>query len=67
LSAEIKDEIEIEYDWPERSNLLWKVLEQMMAQAIAKNHYQVIQKISHRHLHILIKNKKNNHVFKKKN
>jgi hypothetical protein len=29
LSAEIKDEIEIEYGWPERANLLWKVLEQM--------------------------------------
>jgi hypothetical protein len=29
LSAEIKDEIEIEYGWLERVNLLWKVLEQM--------------------------------------
>jgi hypothetical protein len=29
LTAEIKDEIEIEYVWPERANLLWKVLEQM--------------------------------------
>jgi hypothetical protein len=29
LSAEIKDEIEMEYDWPERANLFWKVLEQM--------------------------------------
>jgi hypothetical protein len=29
LSAEIKDEIEMECDWPERANLLWKVLEQM--------------------------------------
>jgi hypothetical protein len=24
LSAEIKDEIEIECDWPERANLLWR-------------------------------------------
>jgi hypothetical protein len=29
LSAEIKNEVEIEYGWPERANLLWKVLEQM--------------------------------------
>jgi hypothetical protein len=29
LSAKIKDEIEIEYGWPERANFLWKVLEQM--------------------------------------
>jgi hypothetical protein len=29
LSTEIKDEIEMEYRWLERANLLWKVLEQM--------------------------------------
>jgi hypothetical protein len=29
LSAEIKDDIEIEYDLLERANLLWKALEQM--------------------------------------
>jgi hypothetical protein len=29
LSAEIKDEIEMEYGWVERANLLWKVLEQI--------------------------------------
>jgi hypothetical protein len=29
FSAEIKDEIEIEYGWLERANLLWKVLDQM--------------------------------------
>jgi hypothetical protein len=29
LSAEIKHEIEMEYGWLERANLLWKVLEQM--------------------------------------
>jgi hypothetical protein len=29
LSAEIKDEIEIEYGWLERANLLWNMLEQM--------------------------------------
>jgi hypothetical protein len=29
LSAEIKDEIKMEYGWLERANLLWKVLEQM--------------------------------------
>jgi hypothetical protein len=29
LSAEIKDEVEMECGWLERANLLWKVLEQM--------------------------------------
>jgi hypothetical protein len=29
LSAEIKDEIKMEYGWPERGNLLWNVFEQM--------------------------------------
>jgi hypothetical protein len=29
LSVEIKDGIEIEYGWPKRANLLWKMLEQM--------------------------------------
>jgi hypothetical protein len=29
LIAEIKDEIKMEYGWPGRANLLWKVLEQM--------------------------------------
>jgi hypothetical protein len=29
LSAKIKNEIKIEYDWLERSNLFWKMLEQM--------------------------------------
>jgi hypothetical protein len=29
LSTEIKNEIKMEYCWSERSNLLWKVLEQM--------------------------------------
>jgi hypothetical protein len=29
LSAEIKNKVKIEYGWPERANLLWKVLEQM--------------------------------------
>jgi hypothetical protein len=36
LSAEIKDEIEIEYDWPKRANLLWKVLEQMYGSSNSK-------------------------------
>jgi hypothetical protein len=29
LSAEIKDEIKMEYGWLERDNLLWNVLDQM--------------------------------------
>jgi hypothetical protein len=27
LSAKIKNEVEMKYGWPERANLLWKVLE----------------------------------------
>jgi hypothetical protein len=38
-----------------------------MAQAIARDHHQVLQRISHHHLHILIKIKKSNQVFKRKN
>jgi hypothetical protein len=29
LSTKIKNEVKMEYGWPERANLLWKVLEQM--------------------------------------
>jgi hypothetical protein len=36
LSAEIKDKIKMEYDWPERANLLWKVLEQMYGSSNSK-------------------------------
>jgi hypothetical protein len=36
LSAEIKDEIEMEYGWLERANLLWKVLEQMYGSSNSK-------------------------------
>jgi hypothetical protein len=36
LSVEIKDEIEMEYDWLERSNLLWKVFEQMYGSSNSK-------------------------------
>jgi hypothetical protein len=36
LSAEIKDEIKIEYGWYERANLLWKVLEQMYGSSNSK-------------------------------
>jgi hypothetical protein len=36
LSAEIKNEVEIEYGWPERANLLWKVLEQMYGSSNSK-------------------------------
>jgi hypothetical protein len=37
-----------------------------MAQAIAKNHHQVLQRISYHHLHFLIRVKKGNQVLKKK-
>jgi hypothetical protein len=36
LSAEIKDEIEIECDLLERANLLWKVLEKMYVSSNSK-------------------------------
>jgi hypothetical protein len=36
LSAEIKDEIEMEYGCLERANLLWKVLEQMYGSSNSK-------------------------------
>jgi hypothetical protein len=36
LSAEIKDEIEMEYGWFKRANLLWKVLEQMYGSSNSK-------------------------------
>jgi hypothetical protein len=36
LSAEIKNEVEIEYGWPERPNLLWKVLEQIYGSSNSK-------------------------------
>jgi hypothetical protein len=36
LSAEIKNEVEIEYGWPERANLLWKVSEQMYGSSNSK-------------------------------
>jgi hypothetical protein len=37
-----------------------------MAQAIARNHHQVLCRISHHHLHFLIRVKKGNQVLKKK-
>jgi hypothetical protein len=36
FSAEIKDEIEMEYGWPERANLLWKAFEQMCGSSNSK-------------------------------
>jgi hypothetical protein len=36
LSAEIKDKVEMEYSWPKRANLLWKVLEQMYGSGSSK-------------------------------
>jgi hypothetical protein len=37
-----------------------------MAQAIAKNHHQVLRRISHHHLQFFIRIKKGNQVLKKK-
>jgi hypothetical protein len=36
LSAEIKDQIKMEYGWLERANLLWKVFEQMYGSSNSK-------------------------------
>jgi hypothetical protein len=36
LSAEIKDEVKMEYGWHERANLLWKVLGQMYGSSSSK-------------------------------
>jgi hypothetical protein len=36
MSIEIKDEIEMEYGWHERANLIWNVLEQMYASSNSK-------------------------------
>jgi hypothetical protein len=36
MSAEIKDEIRMEYGWLGRANLLWKVLEQMYGSSNSK-------------------------------
>jgi hypothetical protein len=36
LSAEIKDEIEMEYGWLERTNLLWKALQQVYGSSNSK-------------------------------
>jgi hypothetical protein len=36
LSAEIKNEVKMKYGWPERANLLWKVLEQMYGSSNSK-------------------------------
>jgi hypothetical protein len=36
LSAKIKDEIKMEYGWPERANLLWKVRKQMYGSSNSK-------------------------------
>jgi hypothetical protein len=36
LSAEIKDEIKMEYDWLKRANLLWNVLDQIYNSSYSK-------------------------------
>jgi hypothetical protein len=36
LSAEIKDEIKMEYGWLERTNLLWKALQQVYGSSNSK-------------------------------
>jgi hypothetical protein len=36
LSTEIKNEVEMEYSWLERTNLLWKVLDQTYSSSNSK-------------------------------
>jgi hypothetical protein len=43
-----------------------RYLSKYMAQAIARNHHHVLQRISHHHLHFLIRVKKGNQFLKKK-
>jgi hypothetical protein len=43
-----------------------RCLSKCMAQAIARNHHQVLRRISHHHLHFMIRVKKGNQVLKKK-
>jgi hypothetical protein len=47
LSAEIKDKIEMEYSWLERTNLLWKVLEKIFGSSNdKKSSSNILEKIS---------------------
>jgi hypothetical protein len=68
LSAEIKDEIEMEYGLLERANLLWKTLEEMFGSSNDKrsSSTSIPDNISLSYIYILIKIKKSNQVFKKK-
>jgi hypothetical protein len=53
LSAEIKDEIKIEYSLLERANLLWKVLEQMFGSSNDKrSSSSVLENMSSSSIHI---------------
>jgi hypothetical protein len=50
FSAEIKNKVEMEYGWPERANLLWKVFEQMYG---SRNKQEIIIKCSEKYLIII--------------
>jgi hypothetical protein len=51
---------------PKELTFFGRCLSKCMAQAIARNHHQVLRRISHYHLHFLIGVKKGNQVLKKK-
>jgi hypothetical protein len=57
--------IKIQYDLFEKANLVLKCLIKCLTQAMIRDHHQMFQRICHHHLHILIKIKKSNQVFKK--
>jgi hypothetical protein len=66
LSAEIKDEIEMEYVCLKDQTFFGKCLIKCLAQSMTRYHHQIFQRISHHHLYTLIKIKKSNLVFTRK-
>jgi hypothetical protein len=66
LTAEIKDEIEIEYDWFERANLLWNVLEQMYDSSNSKKSSLIALKNISSSSTLFYQSQKGNQVLKKK-
>jgi hypothetical protein len=66
LSAEIKDEIKMEYGWLERANLFWKLFEQMYDSSNNKKSSSSALKNISLSSTLFIRVKKSNHVLKKK-
>jgi hypothetical protein len=66
LTAEIKDEIKIEYGWLERANLRWKVLEQMYGSSNSKISSLIALKNILSSSTLFYQSQKGNQVLKKK-